>query len=148
MIQMKNIPWGKLLISLNALPLIFGAWAADFNATHVFNPNWPPHAKFHNGQTMFFATFVGLLALLFLWRRMWDLTERQALNIAAIFSTIYFFTQFGAYFVPGMALRDPQFQTENWSIDNGQLYLAALNVTLVVVGYFLEVNRLKKTAQA
>lgn len=142
--QMKELPWGKLLFSLSALPLIFGAWAADFNATHVFNPAWPPHASFHNGQTMFFASFAGLLTLLFLWRRMWEMNRRQSLNIASLLASIYFFTQLGAYLIPGIPLRDPQFPTGNWSIDNGQLYLAAFNLMLVAVGYFWEVPRLKK----
>jgi hypothetical protein len=27
-----------------------GAFLADYNETHIFNVNWPPHAKFHGGQ--------------------------------------------------------------------------------------------------
>ena len=28
---------------------------------HLFNPRWPPHAKFHNCQTMVMGIFLGLI---------------------------------------------------------------------------------------
>ena len=37
---------GKLLITIDAIGLLFGAPIADINKTHLFNPRWPPHAKF------------------------------------------------------------------------------------------------------
>ncbi|KAK1021021.1 hypothetical protein LTR33_018606, partial [Friedmanniomyces endolithicus] len=43
---------GRALITLANLLYAVGAFAADFNETHVYNPRWPPHARFHNGQTM------------------------------------------------------------------------------------------------
>ncbi len=42
---------------------------ADWNATHIYNPLWPPHAKFHNAQTMTIAVLLGVSGLVFLWRR-------------------------------------------------------------------------------
>ena len=43
---------GKVLLSLVGLFTSTGCYFADWSDTHVFNPKWPPHAKFHNGQTM------------------------------------------------------------------------------------------------
>ena len=37
--------FGRILLTIDAVGLIFGAPIADYNHTHIFNPNWPPHAK-------------------------------------------------------------------------------------------------------
>lgn len=37
---------GRVLLTLDALGLVFGAWLADyFSESHMFNPLWTPHAK-------------------------------------------------------------------------------------------------------
>ena len=36
---------GQLLITIDGLVLIFGAYLVDWNETHVHNPMWTPHAK-------------------------------------------------------------------------------------------------------
>lgn len=43
---------GRILLALVAVVTSVGGYIADWNETHVYNPRWPPHAKFHNGQTM------------------------------------------------------------------------------------------------
>ena len=57
------------LVSLVALFTSCAAYVMDWNVTHIYNPNWPPHAKFHNGQTMSMGLLLGLLGLWFVWRR-------------------------------------------------------------------------------
>jgi hypothetical protein len=68
----KNITFmktGKFLISFIAAFTAVAPYLADWNETHIYNPNWLPHAKFHNAQTMVFGTLLGLLSLLALWVR-------------------------------------------------------------------------------
>jgi hypothetical protein len=36
---------GKLLLTIDAVGLLFGAPMAEYNHTHMFNPRWTPHAK-------------------------------------------------------------------------------------------------------
>lgn len=36
---------------------------ADLNETHLFNPKWPPHAKFHCAYAAIMATVAGICAL-------------------------------------------------------------------------------------
>lgn len=49
----------------------FGGWIADaavpFTAKqHIRNPHWPPHAKFHHGQTILLGMGLGLYSLFLL----------------------------------------------------------------------------------
>lgn len=37
---------GKVLLTIDALILLFAAPAADYSETHIFNPAWKPHAKY------------------------------------------------------------------------------------------------------
>lgn len=43
---------GRICFSVVALGTSIGAYVADWNETHVKNSRWPPHARFHNGQTI------------------------------------------------------------------------------------------------
>jgi hypothetical protein len=102
---MRNI--GKLILSLFAIFAGVGAYAADWNETHIYNPNWPPHAKFHNAQTMLMGTFLGLSSLFFLWRRQG--TPRDNLDAGATLAALYYVTQSGSILFPGTAAIDPEF---------------------------------------
>jgi hypothetical protein len=54
---------GIILLCLPAVSLGVGAFVADFSESHIYNPNWPPHARFHNGQTMSMAAVLGISTL-------------------------------------------------------------------------------------
>ena len=137
---------GKILISIIGLLLICGTWLADYNVTHVFKPDWPPHAKFHNGQTMFLGTFLGILTLVFLWSDFLRTTVVQKICLGAITASLYWLALLGAYCIPGTALIDPDLATGNWSSDNKQLYMATVVLITIITGTFLELNRLKKNS--
>merc|ERR1711977_544507 len=84
--------FGKGLLTLSAAGAILGPFIADFNETHVLNPRWPPHAKFHNGQTMSMGLGLGLATLFYTWRTgTLKSTEmvKDSLFTAAIFGSIY-----------------------------------------------------------
>jgi hypothetical protein len=56
---------GTLAVAVYALavPLL------ELNATHLFNPEWPPHARTHEAWQLLTNTSLGMLALWALWRR-------------------------------------------------------------------------------
>ncbi|MGN5381810.1 DUF6640 family protein [Streptomyces lasalocidi] len=60
---MTRISTGKTLLTLTSLVTACGSYFFDWNETHIYNPNWPPHAKFHNAQTMSMGTAVGTVSL-------------------------------------------------------------------------------------
>jgi hypothetical protein len=125
-----------------ALFTIAGPYGADWNETHIYNPNWPPHAKFHNAQTMLLGTLLGLCALYFLWSRRWR--ERGGLEVAGLFAALYWVTQFGAVFFPGTALVDPEFASRIPRIAGLPFNQAVMDVVLLALlglGSWLERRR-------
>jgi hypothetical protein len=137
---------GKFVISLVAIFTAVSPYLADWNETHIYNPLWLPHAKFHNAQTMVLGALLGLLSLYCLWLRR-ERSDRQKLNDAAILASLYWLAQLPAAFFPGVALSDPggvQMPIV-FGIEFNQL---ALNITvifpLLLLGYYLERKSLKK----
>ena len=63
----------RILFTFTALFLPIGSHWADYSRTHIFNPKWTPHAKFHTGQTLAFSIMLGALTLFFAWSQTNDL---------------------------------------------------------------------------
>jgi hypothetical protein len=98
---------GRLVLTVLAVVQAVGPWIADYNETHIFNPAWAAHAKFHVAQTLVLGTLSGLIALWLLWRR----PRRSVLRWdgAAVFSSLYWATLLPAILVPQTAHVDPEF---------------------------------------
>ena len=73
---------------------------------HLHNPRWPPHAKFHNCQTMVMGIFLGLITLSILFAM--PLTFAR-LCLAAAVSGTYFVSMLFAPMFPGTAWHDAEF---------------------------------------
>ena len=91
----------------------FGGYIADAVVPitarqHLRNPAWPPHAKFHNGQTMLLGIFGGALSLFILFGSR-PLTFPLFL-IAAAVAGMYFVAMVLAPIFPGTAWVDPEFK--------------------------------------
>lgn len=137
---MKSLSTGKILITLVAIWAAFGSYIFDWNKTHIYNPNWPPHAKFHNAQTMLLGTVIGLLSLWIIWYQKMDTLYK--LRMAAILASFYWITQAGAITFPGTALVDPEFAHSGQA--PAQLIVDVVMLTMLAIGYYLELNRLKR----
>lgn len=136
---MKRFKAGKYIITFVGLFTMFAAYVADWNVTHIYNPNWTPHAKFHNAQTMAFATLLGGLSLYFLWVRRGDQTS--LLKLAVLFGSLYWIAQAAAFIFPGVASFDVEFAASAPSPIlglPGQLATDIIAVILLGIGYLLE----------
>lgn len=128
---------GRFLLALVAVVTIFGAFVADWNTTHIYNPQWPPHAKFHNGQTMSMGVLLGLSALFFLFRRAGDANSN--LLAATVSDALYWVSQAMAFLYPGVAWTDPFLLKPGETLDRfppqGMLDIGLL--TIVAIGFAL-----------
>ncbi len=98
----------RILVTLVCIVNLVGAPLADYNKTHIFNPLWPPHARFHDGQTISLSVALGLTALFFCWNK----KNSQNLAVAILIASLYWITQACAGFFPGAAYIDPEFVAE------------------------------------
>ena len=130
---MKNLSISRIMISLIAVFTAVSPFAADFNETHVYNPAWPPHAKFHNGQTMTFGFVLGILAMYFLWLRKAS-TPLENLKLATIFSSLYWVAMAPAILFPGAAFTDPGQPTMPFN----QVEMDFVILVILGLSYFFE----------
>ena len=100
---------GKALLTLSAIASCLGPFIADFNETHVLNPRWPPHARFHNGQTMSMGLLLSLCTLYYTYRTKTKQQTREDMFAAAVFGSLYWISGMSAILYPGSAAIDPEF---------------------------------------
>src|SRR5260370_39619805 len=99
----RNI--GKMLISLAAILTTVVPFLADWNDSHLFSPQWSPHARFHGAVSLGMTTILSSVALWLLWRRSPD--QDAPVTVAAAIPMAYWGPFFLAPFVPGTAIEDP-----------------------------------------
>ena len=131
---------GKTLVSATAVAQMIGPFVFDFNETHIYNPSWPPHAKFHNAQTMSSGVALSAATLVNLWR---PGSGRVGLDAAALSASVYWVSQLSAFFYPGTASVDPPAKDE-WP----QLRYTLPILTVIGTGYALArrgLNTAKRT---
>jgi len=135
---MPGLTVGRALITIGNLGYSFGAFAADWSDTHVKNPRWPPHAKFHNGQTMSLGVLLAATSSYFLFRRAPNLAafKDNTFN-AALIGTFYCGSGLSAILYPGTAWQDPEFRGAG-----EQRYIFAAICAMMWIGYGLERRRL------
>lgn len=59
----------KLMVSVGFLFIAVGLPALEVSPTHVFNPTWPPHARFHEVWQLLTNAGVAAVGLWLVWRR-------------------------------------------------------------------------------
>jgi CDP-diglyceride synthetase len=59
----------KALLTVGVLVYSVVVPVLEINATHVFNPEWPPHARLHEVWQLATNSMLGVLALWLTWRK-------------------------------------------------------------------------------
>ncbi len=127
---------GRILLTVVGSFLGPGCFIADWNATHMFNPNWPPHAKFHNAQGMSIGVCLSILILYYTWRTDPSLAKGDSIKTATVLASLYWLTGLAAWFFPGSLAVDPEFGT-----GFPQLPIFSGMLALAWTGYWLEMRR-------
>lgn len=124
-----SLPWARIIICAVALLGGLGGLISDFSDTHLLNPLWPPHAKFHNAQTMSLGLLLAACAIGF---AVWPTrAPRQRLVAVAVLGSLYWTSIFFAQFFPGVGFFDPQF------VDREGILILGHRLTQAEMGAFL-----------
>ena len=128
----------RLVLSGAAVGTIAGTARADLNRTHVFNPAWPAHARFHGAAGWGTVAGTQLLALWLLWHSTASPGERElAVRTAALLPVIAWAPFFTALAIPGTAVEDQPGHLPRVGGVPLNLVPATLVPALAAVGYLL-----------
>ena len=64
----RRLAIARILVTLAACAIGVAPPIADFNETHVQNPDWPPHARLHTAWLVTTNSLIALLAVVRMWR--------------------------------------------------------------------------------
>ncbi|MEV8517953.1 DUF6640 family protein [Dactylosporangium sp. NPDC051484] len=133
--MMRSI--GRLLVTASVVGSGVVHAMADLNRTHVFNPSWKPHARFHTASAV--ATDVGWsIVSLWLLRRPGTREERElGLKIAALHPIFSYVPFFIAEAVPGSEAEDEPGELPRVAGVPVNLFVAAVMSGLSALGYLL-----------
>jgi hypothetical protein len=115
---------------------------ADWNKTHLFNPAWHPHARYHAASMLLIVGCVSVIAIWLLWRR--SLEPELGIKVAALISlTLWTPFFYAVYLVPGSSLwvGDPSTPVPYPRVAgitlHPQVVIAVVFLMLTAVGYGL-----------
>ncbi len=132
---------GKIIISFVLIVGAIVSVAVDWNDTHLFNPDWHPHAKFHGALMLCLLCGASAIGVWQLWRK--SLEPKVAIIIACLIVVSFWLPFFYiTWLIPGTSL----LATEG--VSELVLHIGGMNVypnvliggvllTLTTIGYFL-----------
>lgn len=96
----------KLLTAIAGATMVGGV-VMDANRTHLFNPAWPPHARFHDALTISLGGLMGASGLYYLHREHRDV--RGDLATGALLPALFWTAMGSSFLYPGTAGMQSEF---------------------------------------
>ncbi len=135
---------GRLLLTVADVATILAPLSADWNASHVFNEQWPSHARFHGAVGLGTPVALASFALWHLWR---DVDERPlARAVAAAVPISYWGSFFPALLIPGTGVDDPPHPVDRIAGVPANVFWAAVTTASALAGWLLDA-RMRSTAR-
>ena len=130
---------GRRILSCVAALTAVGGFLADWNRTHLFNPEWPPHARFHDAQTILLGSLLGAGGLFFLRR-----DGERDLALGALLPSLFWMGQAGSFLFPGAEGLEAEFPGKVPKVAGvwlNERVASATMLALLALGYAIERGR-------
>lgn len=107
--------------------------------SHVFNPEWHPHGRFHAAQLVGFCVAMSIMELWVVWRH--SLASRTVRVAVTAFPVLFWGGEFFALFVAGTSPSPHPATPNTFQLGGvavyGNLFFSGVLITLSVVAYLL-----------
>lgn len=137
----RRMSTGRKVLTFVAGATAVGGFLADWNRTHLFNPSWPPHARFHDAQTISLGALLGTAGLVALHLRQ---ESKPSGTAAGALLPAFFWGSMGtAFLFPGAQGLQSEFPERIPRIGGvwiDERFAAGGMLGLVALGYLLEVR--------
>jgi hypothetical protein len=134
---------GRVLLTSVAALTTVGGFLADWNRTHLFNPDWPPHARFHDALTIALGSLLGLCGLYVLVGRRSERSDSD-LALGALLPSSFWVAQGASFAFPGAEGFEAEFPEKVPRVGGvwiNERFSSALMLTLIAAGYAAERRR-------
>jgi len=129
---------GRNILRSAAAFTAVGGFLFDWNKTHLFNPKWTPHAKFHDAMTIMLAAMLGTGGLYLLQKKEAD-DQKQLLGSVVL--PAFFWTSMASSFAfPGAKGLEAEFPDKVKRVGGIALnegFISAVMLSTLAFGYFL-----------
>jgi hypothetical protein len=135
---------GRVLLDSVAALNIVGGFLAGWTRTHLFNQDWPPHARFHDALAIALGTLLGACGPYFLLAGRRGERSRGDLALGALLPAISWVVQEASLVFPGAARYESEFPEKVPRIKNvgvNERFSSALVLALTSAGYAAERRR-------
>jgi hypothetical protein len=133
---MNRNPTGQNLLLATAAFTTVGGFLFDWNRTHLFNPRWTPHAKFHDAMTILLGSFLGAGGIYLLQKKGGD--QELQLKWGTLLPAFFWTAQAGSFAFPGakgLEAEFPELIPRMGPIKLNEAPVSLLMLTLLGVGY-------------
>ena len=117
----------KCLIAFTSVALMVGGWYFDAikqPPTHLFNPHWLPHARYHSALWLFAISIATIGSLWLLWGNYAGRDSQLAIGMAAFLPALFYLS-----FFPALLFRN----TSAWDDGETPFLFTAPQVLIAVV---------------